>query len=161
MNYPNLTTGFISTAEQAEDSSALIAGAVIADAHQDAEGLELYRICTPQELMTSACLAATEVTLSVTNRVPRLAADKLYLAVHRDSGCGPEEHLLAMRMLRATARAVDGTGIIDLDLDDFGEVDHLAASIEAFRRAAAASGILPVAVARAIRDQAPSSLVVS
>lgn len=158
MTYSNLTTGFLGTAEGTNDSSALIAGAVIAHARGDSEGLRLYQVCTPSELMTSACLAATEVALSVTDRDVRAAADKLYLAVHRDGGVGAEEHLLAIRLLRATARAIDGAGVIDIDLDDFNEVDHLEASIEAFRRACASCGQFAVAAALTIRDQAPAAL---
>lgn len=158
MTYTHLTTGFLGTVEHPEDSSALIAGAAVAHARGDEQGLGLYQICTPTELMTSASLAATEMALSVSNRDERLAADKLYLAVHRDGGAGAEEHLLATRLLRTTARAVDGAGVIEVDLDDFNEVDHLEASIDVFLRAAAACGQFATAAALAIRDQAPAAL---
>lgn len=159
MTQTPLDTGFLGTAEGISDSSALIAGAVLAHAHQDEEGLSLYRVCTPEELMVSACLAVTEIALSVCNDDKNLATDRLYEAVHRDSGdVGPEEHLLAIRLLRATARAVDSNGTIYIQMEDFNEVDHLQASIEAFRRASAACGQFPAAASLTIRNQAPLAL---
>lgn len=158
MTHTQLSTGFLGTAEQPEDSSALIAGAVIADSHNDAQGLALYRSCPPSDLMTSACLAAAEMALSVSNHNTTAAADKLYLAVHRDNGIGAEEHMLSTRLLRLSARAVDGAGVIDVDLSDFDEVDHLQASLDAFRRGAAVCGQFAVAAALTIRDQAPAAL---
>ena len=156
MTTTHLDTGFLGTAEDETDGSALISGIVLAHLRQDHHALQLYRVCTTSEIMSSTCLAVAELALSVSEGNESLAADHLYEAVHHDTGeVGAEEHLLSMRMLRATARAVDAQGILDIEMEDFNEVDHLHACIEAFHRTSASCQLDPITAASTIRSQAP------